>query len=136
MIDHDSIMPDGFQDPQDLYRQNILDHNRNPRNRKTVDGATFRHRDHNFSCGDELEISLRLDDAGKVEEIGFEGSGCAISQASVSMLTELVLGMTLGEIEGLGEKDIAEMLGIEIGPARRNCALLGLTTLRKAVSKK
>lgn len=116
----------------DLYRENILDHYENPRNYGTLESPDFSYRDFNPLCGDEIQIDLRMAD-GKVEQIGFEGKGCAISLASASMLTEIVEGMNLAGLRNLGKEDILESLGIPLSPMRLKCALLPLKALKAGV---
>ncbi len=113
----------------DLYRDYILDHYKNPRNFGELDPATHRYSDSNPLCGDELTMALRVVD-GRVEDIRFTGKGCAISQASASMLTEQVKGKTLEEVRAIDRDDVLENLGITISPARIKCAMLSLKTLK------
>ena len=123
----------------DMYREVILDHYKNPRNKGTLDPHDFTYEDENPLCGDKLRIDVRLDDQQRVKEVAFSGRGCAISQASASMLTEAIMGKTLDEVKQMGKDDILEMLGIELGPVRLKCALLSLKvphTLRALQSSK
>jgi SUF system FeS assembly protein, NifU family len=115
----------------DLYRENILDHYRNPRNYGTIENADISYEDSNPLCGDRVRIDMRIED-GKIVEIKFSGRGCAISQASASMLTEMVEGADLDEIRELSAQDILDELGVPISPARVKCALLGLKVLKSA----
>jgi len=115
----------------DMYRDYILDHYKNPRNSGELEGATNTYSDSNPLCGDELTMSLRIDD-GKVADVRFKGKGCAISQASASILTEEIKGKTLDEVKAIDRQHILENLGIPISPARIKCALLGLKTLKGA----
>ncbi|MFW6384537.1 MAG: Fe-S cluster assembly sulfur transfer protein SufU [Halodesulfurarchaeum sp.] len=109
----------------DMYRQQILDHYKNPRRYGRLEDPTFSHRGHNPSCGDEIEFDVRLDDDGEtITAVAFEGDGCAISQASASMLAERLPGMTLDEVDDLDRDDVLEMLGVEISPMRIKCAVL------------
>ena len=109
----------------DMYRQQILDHYKNPRNHGELADPTFSHRGHNPSCGDELEFDVRLgEDEETIEAVAFEGEGCAISQASASMLSERLPGMTLEEVEAMDRDDVLEMLGVDISPMRIKCAVL------------
>jgi nitrogen fixation NifU-like protein len=109
----------------DLYRQQILDHYKNPRNYGSLSDPTFSHRGHNPSCGDELEFDVVLDEAGEtIESVAFEGEGCAISQAAASLLSERLPGMSLAEVRALDRDDATEMLGGEISPMRVKCAVL------------
>lgn len=114
----------------DMYREVILDHYKNPRNKGTLDPHDFTYEDENPLCGDKLRIDVRLDDQQRVKEVAFSGRGCAISQASASMLTEAILGKTLDEIKQMGKDDILDLLGIELGPVRLKCALLSLKVLK------
>lgn len=116
----------------DLYREIILDHYRNPRNRGTLDPHDYSAEDVNPLCGDEVRIDLRVAD-GKVDEIKFSGRGCAVSQASASILTEMVEGMTLEEVKALTKDDLLEEIGIPVSPARLKCALLSLKVLKSGV---
>ena len=115
-----------------LYRDIILDHYRNPRNRGTLDPADYSYEDVNPLCGDEVRIDVRVVD-DKVSEIKFSGRGCAVSQASTSMLTEMVEGMPLDEVKALTKDDLLEELGIPVSPARMKCALLGLKVLKAGI---
>ena len=114
----------------DLYREVILDHYKNPRHHGTLDPHDFSYEDENPLCGDKLRIDVRLDENKRVKEVGFTGRGCAISQASASMLTETIMGKTLEEVKHIGKDDILQMLGIELGPVRLKCALLSLKVLK------
>lgn len=116
----------------DLYREVILDHNRNPRNKGTLDPADFSYADVNPLCGDEIRIDLRVVD-DRVSEIKFSGRGCAISQASASILTEMVDGRPLDDIKALTKDDLLEEIGIPLSPARLKCALLGLKVLKAGI---
>lgn len=113
----------------DLYRDYILDHYKNPRNFGELPDATNRYSDNNPLCGDELTIALKIVD-GRVVDVKFTGKGCAISQASASMLTEQVMGKTLDEVKAIDREAILENLGITISPARIKCAMLSLKTLK------
>ncbi len=117
----------------DMYREVILDHYKNPRNFGTLDPADVSYEDDNPLCGDRIRIDLRLDENQRVKEVAFSGHGCAISQASASMLTEEILGKTLDEIRHIGKEQVLELLGIELGPVRLKCALLSLKVLKAGV---
>lgn len=114
----------------DLYREVILEHYKNPRHHGTLDPHDFSYEDENPLCGDKLRIDVRLDGARRVKEVAFSGRGCAISQAAASMLSEAIVGKSLDEIKRLGRDDILDMLGIELGPVRLKCALLSLKVLK------
>lgn len=119
----------------DVYREEILDHSRNPRNKRKPDEVTFAGRKANMSCGDTVQFFVHLGGDGRIEEVGFDGVGCAISMAATSMLTEDVIGKNLDEVAAMGQEDIARLLGAEIGPTRVKCAMLGLETLKRAVDE-
>ena len=116
----------------DLYRQYILEHYREPRNHGHLDRPDVHAGDTNPLCGDRVEIDLRLE-GERIAEVRFAGRGCAISQASASMLTEKIEGATLEELRALTPDDIFEMLGVTIGPARQRCALLSLRVLHQGI---
>jgi nitrogen fixation NifU-like protein len=114
----------------DFYRENILDHYRHPRNAGSLEDATHSHEEDNPLCGDVIRIDLHVNEDNVIDKVAFEGRGCAISQASASMLTEMIQGKTLEEAKQIGKDDILEALGIEIGPVRMKCALLSLKVLK------
>jgi nitrogen fixation NifU-like protein len=114
---------------EDLYRQNILDHYHNPRNFGTLENPDITYEDSNTVCGDEIRLDLRVRD-GVIEDVRFNGRGCAISQAAASMLTELLKGRSLEEARNIGKEDILAEMGIHIGPSRLKCALLPLKAFR------
>jgi nitrogen fixation protein NifU and related proteins len=115
----------------DMYRDYILDHYKNPRNFGELEGATHTYHDSNPLCGDEMTMQLRIDD-GHVDDVHFTGKGCAISQASASILTEEIKGKTLEEVKAIDRDHVLANLGIPISPARIKCALLGLKALKGA----
>jgi nitrogen fixation NifU-like protein len=109
----------------DMYRQQILDHYKNPRNYGEIEEATFTHVGENPMCGDEITIDVVLeDDDETIEAVAFRGDGCAISQASASMLTGELRGMTLEELHEMDRDDVVDMLGVDISPMRVKCAVL------------
>ena len=115
---------------RELYQQVILDHSRKPRNHGEItDGAVHVHGD-NPSCGDEIDLYVKFAADGKIEDIKFSGSGCAISQASASLLTDEVKGKPAEAVAGFGADDLLELLGIEISPARLKCAMLSFESLQ------
>jgi nitrogen fixation protein NifU and related proteins len=116
----------------DLYRDEILEHYRNPHNFGILDQPTTAKEGANPLCGDRITLMLGIGDDGYVHEVAFTGRGCAISQASASMLTDEIKGKSLDEISHLGRQDVLDNLGIEISPARLKCAMLSLETLREA----
>jgi len=116
----------------DLYRDEILEHYRNPHNFGILEQPTTAKEGANPLCGDRITLMLGITDEGRIEEVAFTGRGCAISQASASMLTDEIKGKSLDEIAHMGSKDVLDNLGIEISPARMKCAMLSLETLREA----
>jgi len=116
----------------DIYKDIILDYYRHPRNFGDLPEPDVRSKDSNPLCGDVIEMQLKLRD-GKIDDLRFKGRGCAISQASASMLTELAKGKTLDEIKALSKEDVLSMLGIDPGPTRIKCALLGLKVIKLGV---
>ena len=109
----------------DMYRQQILDHYKNPRNYGDIEDATFTHVGENPMCGDTIEMDVVLDDAEEtIEGVAFRGDGCAISQASASMLSEQLAGMPVEDLREMDRDDITDMLGVDISPMRVKCAVL------------
>lgn len=119
----------------DLYRDEILEHYRRPHNFGTLEDPDARYEGANPLCGDRITLMLEIGDDGRVTDVAFTGRGCAISQASTSMLTDEIRGKTVAEVEALRNKDVLDLLGIEISPARLKCALLSIDTLKKAIAE-
>jgi nitrogen fixation NifU-like protein len=117
----------------DLYRDEILEHYRAPHNFGTLEEPDATYEGNNPLCGDRITMMLTVDAEGKVSDVAFSGRGCAISQASASLLTDEIKGRPLADIEAMRNQDILDMLGIEISPARLKCALLSLDTLQHAL---
>jgi len=117
----------------DMYREMIIDHYKNPRRRGNLDPHDFSYEDDNPLCGDRIRIDVRLDAQNRIGEAAFDGVGCAISQAAADMLLESILGKTLDEVKALGKEDVLGILGIELGPVRLKCALLSLKVLKAGV---
>jgi nitrogen fixation protein NifU and related proteins len=116
----------------DLFRENILDHYKHPRNRGTLEHPDISYEDANPLCGDRLRMDLNVED-GHITQVRFSGVGCSISQAAASMLCEAVEGKSLDEVKRLSRDDVLEMLGIDLGPVRLKCGLLALKTLKAGV---
>ncbi len=116
----------------DFNRQNILDHYQNPRNWGTIDHPDISAEDSNPLCGDRIRMDLKIKD-GRIEDVKFSGTGCSISRAAASMLSDEIIGKTLEEVKALNRDDVLELLGIELGPVRLKCALLALKTLKVGV---
>ena len=118
---------------EELYRDYILDHYKNPRNFGELDEPDLEFHDHNPLCGDELGVHIKVED-GKIAELRFHGQGCAISQASASIASEEYVGMPVDDVGELPADWVIEQLGIDISPTRRKCALLSLKVLRGATT--
>ena len=118
----------------DLYRDEILEHYRNPHNFGTLSEPDAVREGANPLCGDRITLMLNLGDDGTIDDVAFTGRGCAISQASASMLTDEIKGKPLTEVVRIGRDEVIDNLGIEISPARLKCALLSLQTLREALA--
>ena len=116
----------------DLYRELILDHYQHPHNHGEIPGADISYEDSNPLCGDKIRIDIKLKN-NIVEDVKFNGKGCAISQASASMLTDELLGKSLDEIKAMDKQFILDMLGIPLGPTRVKCALLPLKVIKAGV---
>ena len=119
-----------------MYREVILDHYKNPRHHGSLEGADAEAEGQNPLCGDEVTVSVKFGADGEtIEEMRFEGRGCAISQAATSMLTELVEGRKASDVAVLDKDELLEEIGIQLTPVRLKCAMLGLTTLKVALHK-
>jgi nitrogen fixation protein NifU and related proteins len=117
----------------DLYREVIIEHYKNPSYRGHLDPHDLSFEDSNPLCGDHIQIDLRVDKDGKVTDARFDGHGCAISQASADLLLESIIGKTTEDVKKMGKQDILDMLGIDLGPVRLKCALLSLKVLKAGV---
>jgi len=121
----------------DIYREEILDHFKKPRNWGLVTTASkgwVKAKEVNGSCGDVMEMGLRVK-KGRIEEVKFQGEGCAISMAAGSMLTEMIKGKKIKEVEKMSDKEMIDRLGIKISSGRKKCATLGLEVCQKLLKK-
>jgi nitrogen fixation NifU-like protein len=116
-----------------VYSEIILDYYRHPRNKGTLSNAQVKAKDSNPLCGDIIEMMLELDRNNIVKDVKFEGQGCAISQASASMLTELVKGKNLDEVRKISKEEILSLIGGQLSAVRLKCALLSLKVLKTGV---
>lgn len=117
----------------DLYREIIIEHYKNPSYRGKLNPHDISFADNNPLCGDHIQVDLRVDNKGVVAEAMFDGHGCAISQASADLLMESIIGKPLEEVKKLNKDSILELLGIDLGPVRLKCALLSLKVLKAGV---
>jgi nitrogen fixation NifU-like protein len=125
-----------LSDLDQLYREVILDHYKNPRGHGVIEDADAEAEGQNPLCGDEVSIYVAFAEDGEtIHEVKFAGRGCAISQAATSMLTEMVEGKTTTEVATLDKDALLDEIGIPLTPVRLKCAMLGLTTLKVALHK-
>jgi nitrogen fixation NifU-like protein len=117
-----------------LYRDYILDHYKRPRNFGELEPHDLEWHDHNPLCGDELGVHVQVDESGNISDLRFHGQGCAISQAAASIASEELIGMPVQEVGVLPADWVLDLLGIEISPTRRKCALLSLKVMRGAAT--
>ena len=117
----------------DLYREVIIEHYKNPGYRGHLDPHDIQFADDNPLCGDHIEITIQEDETGNVADARFDGHGCAISQASADLLVESIIGKPLEEVKQLNKDHVLELLGIDLGPVRMKCALLSLKVLKAGV---
>jgi len=118
---------------EDFYRELIIERYKTPHFRGVLDPHDISYEDDNPTCGDHIQIDIRLDENGIVTEALFSGEGCAISQASADLLLESIIGKNVEDIKELSKEDILENLGIELGPVRLKCALLPLKVLKAGI---
>ena len=118
---------------EDMYREHILDHYKHPRNFGVLKPAHVDHEANNPMCGDQIRITFNVNERDEVSDVKFTGRGCAISQASASLLTSRVKGKPLADVKAITRDDIVQMLGIPVSPVRLKCALLSLAVLREGV---
>ena len=125
-----------MSDFEDFYRENILDHYKNPHNYGLLEEPDARAEGQNPLCGDEVTVTVKFAADGEtIQDIGFEGRGCAISQAATSMLTDIVKGKTATEVAALPKEELLGEVGIPLTPVRLKCAILGLGVLKVALNR-
>jgi nitrogen fixation NifU-like protein len=113
----------------DMYREIILDHAKNPHHAGVLEDADVDYEDHNPLCGDRLHLTMKVDENNVVTGVAWDGEGCAISQATASMLGDEIIGKTLDEVKQLSKDDIFDLVGIPLSMNRVKCALLSLKVL-------
>jgi nitrogen fixation NifU-like protein len=118
-----------------MSMENILDHYKNPHNKGKVQKVDVINREKNPSCGDEIEVSATLNEQKEIVAVKFDGHGCAISQAAISMLTDDLSGKKIDAVMKIDKEDVLELLGIDIAPMRIKCAMLGLRVLQRGILK-
>lgn len=119
-----------------MYQENILDHYKRPRNKRELEGANIKHVGLNPICGDEVKIMATVGvGTGMIRDVAFQGHGCAISQASASMLTEFVKGKNVAELKKMSKEDVTKMLSIPVSPTRLKCAILPLKALQYGINE-
>lgn len=114
----------------DIYREQIIDLYENPLNYGSLTEYDFSYEEDNPLCGDVVRIEVKLDGSGRVADVRWEGNGCAISQASASLLTEAIKGLPLADVQQFSKEQLLELLGVPLSMARLKCALLSLKVLK------
>jgi nitrogen fixation NifU-like protein len=117
----------------DLYRELIIEHYKNPDHRGSLDPHDISFEDENPLCGDHIRIDLRVDENGIIKEAAFDGHGCAISQSSTDLLLDSIIGKSVEDVKKMDKQTVLDLLGIELGPVRLKCALLPLKILKAGV---
>lgn len=117
-----------------MYRENILDHYKHPHNKGELENPDIKFTENNPLCGDVISINLKVNNK-KVKDIKFSGRGCAISQSAMSMLTDEIKEKTFEDIKNFKTEDVVNLLGIEIGPVRIKCAVLGLVAVKNGIKE-
>lgn len=128
-------MESGLQvEEEDIYKDNIIDHYKNPRNKKVLPEYSLSQKEHNPLCGDEITLFIALEKEN-VKDVSFQSSGCVISQASASLLTEHLKGKSIVEAQNMAPNVIFGLLGISLNPLRQKCALLSLRALQRGIEE-
>ena len=132
---NENLNPNWIGNEEDeIYRENILDHFKNPRNFGFLENSTINHKELNPVCGDQIEMFLHIKD-NKIENVKFNGGGCAISIASASMLTERIKGINLMDLKNITKEEVLKMIGVPLGIVRGKCGLLSLKVLIKCIEE-
>ncbi len=135
LIDPNQIGDGELTEEEEIYKENILDHFKHPRNTGIIEQYTIRHRELNPLCGDQIELFVCFDEQKTCKDVRFCGKGCAISQAAISMLTDVIKNKSVEELKKITREDIIALLGIPVGIVRMKCALLSLKTLHKGIEQ-
>ena len=138
-VDPNQIGEGQLTEEQEIYKENILDHYQHPHNKRSIQYPSMHHTAMNPLCGDKIEVFLLIQQNGNehvITDISFQGSGCVISQATMSMLTEQLKNKHTHDALEMTREEIVAMLGIPIGIVRTKCAMLGLRTIQEAIQKK
>jgi len=126
--------PDPANNIDAMYREELLEYYNHPTNRGAIEDAQIKFSDQNPLCGDKVELFAKLDvDGKKITQVKFQGSGCVISMASASMISEYVEGKLMDDIRKMTREDMLSLLGLELTPSRVKCAMLALTALKKGI---
>ncbi len=120
---------------QEIYLEQLKENYLKPHNLGILKDYDFRTKFKNPSCGDSFELFVKLDENNKIKNVKYNGSGCAISTASMSLLSQKIIGMDIKEAKSLTPEDIYELIGIKISPNRINCAMLSLNILEKGIKE-
>lgn len=120
-------------DEEEIYQEHILDHYEDPFHRGTCPHCTHMHEDDNPLCGDVIRMTMNIDEAGKLQEVYFDGDGCCISQAAASMLSEHFEGRTIEEVKEFTAQDMLGLFGVKLTPNRQKCCLLPWRVLQAAI---
>lgn len=115
----------------DLYQQKIMDHYLHPRHQGKIGKPTKKFTGENISCGDKVDFEVVLDSRGKIKQVGWQGSGCTISQAAASILADEMIGKTIKQVQSISSDKFLQDLEVELSPARQKCALLPLYTVKE-----
>ena len=132
LVDRSEVTNGMLTEEQEIYKENIIDHYKNPRNKVALPACTICQNNVNPLCGDQITMYFDIQ-GGMIQQLSFTGQGCAISQAAASMLTEEFHGKTLAEVQSFTLENMLKLLGIPISPARKKCAFLALTTIHQGV---
>lgn len=122
-------------DEQQIYMEQLMDNYKNPQNVGKIENYTFFAHYKNPSCGDTFDIYIKLNESKqKIMDVKYSGNGCAISTASISLLSQKLINMNFNDAKKLTDKDIYELLGVKISPGRINCAMLSINVFKQAIS--